>query len=148
MRHRAVMRGTTLLDVLAAIALLAGTVAGTAGLLTLAARQIASAGNTTHALAVARDILERTHDWSARRLARALRCDQELPACEVSFASGDTSPEIGAMEFGVVGGRAELRLDALDASSLVGATAVRVTVRVSWTERARRRRVHLVSVKG
>jgi len=122
-------RGSSLLETLVALALLASAVLATIGLIVLGARQVESAERASRALARCTSVVERIESLGFERIWTSFGCDGLRPICVVDSVD------------------AEVTLEALDAASLDTARSIRVTVVVSWTEGVRRRNVRLVTIR-
>ena len=139
--------GTTLLEVVAALALIAGALVFLAGLLGLAGRQIAAGRHRTLALAAARDAAEAVGAWSPRRTLAVLECDPELPVCSAPSIPGQALGLRSDVSGVLPHCRVEIRIEALDASTLASATTLRVSLLVEWRDVRRRRSVRVLLVK-
>jgi len=137
--------GLSLIESVVALFLLGAALLSAGGLLASGARQVAGAGRMSAALSVAHGLVEASAGSSLVRVLERLECDPALERCEVEApveAWGvPPAPRLGAA-------RATLRLEALDALSLGGAAAIRVTGIVVWPEGPRERRVRTVTVRG
>jgi len=137
--------GTTLLESVIALGLLAGLLISAAGLLGQAQRQILGGAHLSQALALTRTVLEDLELLPYDGLVQTLGCDASVPRCLV--ISGD--PAVAAWqrlaELDLPLPAIEIDLRAPSGVSLVEASALRVTVRVSWLEGQRRRRLQLTT---
>ena len=140
--------GFTLIEIVCALALLAGALVTLAGLFVLAPRQIESGRGTTAALSAARRILEDLESVGFAGLPASLGADPAAVAHRVETGvdaaasrwASDLSTELGRA-------RAVVDLRALGGASFGEARAVRVTVTVHWNESTRARRLRLVTVR-
>ena len=140
--------GFTLIEIVCALALLAGALVTLAGLFVLAPRQIESGRGTTAALTAARRILEDLETLGFASLPAALGADPAAVTHRIETGtdsaasrwSSDLSAELRSA-------RAVVELRALGGASLGEARAVRVTVTVHWKETTRARRLRLVTVR-
>jgi type II secretory pathway pseudopilin PulG len=149
--------GFSLIEVIAALGLLAGILISIAGLFVIGDRQVKSGRNSSEALAVARAILEEMDGWSFDQLYALYGSDgttanytvrstdaaqPEAPKWQAELDTNLYNPAPGLGPF------AEIRFDALDdAATLGSAPAIRVEVTVYWTEGLRGRQVRLVTVR-
>jgi hypothetical protein len=155
-RMRASSAGFSLAEVVVALGILAAVLISTAGLLVLGGRMVSRGRTSSAGLAVGRTILETIDSWSFERTYRQLGCDDALASCVVDTIALEgqpwqsTPPAVSwqsLVDRDLTEGRAEIRLDALDASSLAAAGAIRVLVTVYWDEGQRQRSLPLVAVR-
>ena len=144
---RAARFGYSLVELVIALGLLAGMLISVAGILSLGNRQVAGGGRATRALAVARSTLESLEVYAYHRTYERLGCDGARDVCRV--ATGQSIP--GSWDqFARVNlphARVELCIEAVGASSLDAASALRLTVRVRWREGLRFRTLRLTTVR-
>jgi len=146
-------RGLTLVETLAALALLAGVMLSSLSLFVQASRSLRSGADATRALAVASSILEETGGWGLRQLY--LEFGRDGAASRYRFDSS-TEPAAarwqGWLDRSLHDASALLQVEALgDSAGVVPALslarAVRVTVTVGWLEEGRRRGLVLMTVR-
>lgn len=146
-------RGLTLIEVVAALGLLAGVMIASMALFVQASSALRSAADATRALAVATSIQEETAGWGLRRLYLEFGRDGSSPSYRF-----DSSVEPRAAHWqdwvdrGLHDAFASLEIEALADTAgrvpdLSAARAVRVIVTVDWSETGRRQRVALVTVR-
>lgn len=142
------MKGLSLIEAVCALGLVAAGLLSAAGLLVSGARQIAGAGRASTALAVDRLVLEELAHLGFERATALLECDTAEVACEAGpgHAAAEVWAGLGAARLGPT--EVDVRLEAVDAPSLVEATTVRIAATVSWVEGPRRRSVRLVTARG
>lgn len=116
-----------------------------AGLLTLGNRQISSGAHTSSALVVAQSIVEALELDGYRQIYAGLGCDATLHTCRVGSGHATVGDwhALASLPAPLV----EIRIDAVGASSLDTAPALRVTVAVSWREGHRSRRLRLTTLR-
>lgn len=143
--------GAVLLEALVALALLGFVAVGAASLGHGAARLTREAGRLDEALMIAETLLARTSGVSFARLPEFFAAspdavdatldtgDDSAPADWIELAQGLPEARITAILQGVAAGGGAARLDA--------GVALRVRVRVAWTETGRRREVELTDVR-
>ncbi len=145
--------GLSLAEVVVALGLLLGVLLSTTGLFLQSAGVLRSGADATRALAVATTVLEETSGWGLRGLYATFGRDGL--AASYRF---DTRTESAASHWQAMLDRslyrawAEIGVEAVaDAAGLTPplatGRAVRLSVTVHWSERARRRSVSLQSVR-
>lgn len=152
-RTRADSAGFSLVEVILALALLAGVLVSIAGLFVLGGRQVRSGRATTQALSVARSILEETHAWGFHELPARLGTDGSTVSHTVDSR---TEPRARRWQDRLDGqlrnAFASVRIESIGTGTgtppaLEDASAVRVSVEVRWEEGARRRSLRLATVR-
>ena len=137
-RPRRLPRGTTLIETIVAVGLLATVILTAAGLLAMGNRQVASAGHLTRASILAESTLAQLTAGSRRLLLDRLGCDPVAAGCLVDAPSSSELPRSAI----------ELSLTALAGPSLGDALALRISVRVTWTEGLRERRLQFTTLRS
>jgi len=141
-------RGTGLIETIVALGLLAGVLLSACGLFASAARQVRAGGNVSIALATARTALEELELASFQGVLALLGCDGSLSSCE----GAGTAPAIALwnVRAGKVlhDGLVEVEVDAVGAPTLLQAPALRIRLRVSWSEGPRRAALVLVAFRS
>ena len=145
-------RGFSLAEVIVALGVLASVLISVAGLLVVGNRLVKSGRGSSLALAVARDILEECDGRSFEGVYTEFGCDAGESTCTV-----DTSaPVIPSMaqwkemvEDELFQGFAEVLIESVEdgAPALRDSRALRITVRVFWTEGPRARDTRLTTVR-
>ena len=146
--QRAVWRGTSLLEVLASLSILAGVVLSVAALTTFAGRLVGGGLRATHALSTARTAMEEMNGWSFRQIYLRFGCEPTLASCTSIPADPLVATWLDSIRTEVPGVYGEVVIASLDGADLADATALRVTLMLRWREGARRRRVQLVQVRS
>jgi type II secretory pathway pseudopilin PulG len=146
-------RGSSLVEVLVAAAILGGVLLSGAALFAAGLRTTRASGHATQALAAARSMIERVHGLGLRQTSRvfgAVGCRPDVDGeCRVdSRADPEARAWQSELERALGRARAEIRLEALGGASLDGARAIRLGVTVFWTEGPRERAVSVVAVRG
>ncbi len=139
--------GTTLLEAVIALALLAGLLVAASGLLLRGSRQILSGANASRGLAIARTVLEqvelRSHAWLVGQL-----CDDALAA---SCAMDSSQPSVAAWKElarnALPGSDIDVRIEAVDGATVASSSVLRVTVRLEWKQGRRVRRLRLSTLR-
>jgi len=137
--------GTTLLESVIALGLLAGLLISAAGLLGQAQRQILGGAQLSQALALTRTVLEDLEILPYEGVYRTLGCDASVPRCLVVSGDPVVAAWQGLAERELPLPSIEIDLRAPGGMSLGEASALRVTVCVSWTVGQRRRRLQLTT---
>lgn len=140
-------RGTSLVEVVIALGLLAGLLISVAGLISLGNRQISSSARVSHALVVAQSILEALELDAYHRTYSSLDCDPTLASCRVGSGETIVHDWHALAAETLPAPSVEIRIDAVGASSLEAAPALRITVAVSWQEGLRSRRLRLTTLR-
>jgi len=142
-------RGSSLVEVVLALGLMAGVLGSVAGLFILGAGGVQSGRNTTTALAGARTIIEEVRSWEVQEICGELGLSGTAGSYVVdtrsnSFAS-KWQPEL-ASKLGH--GYATISLASLEPGNpaLEDSAQMRVTVTVHWEEGVRNREVRLGTV--
>jgi hypothetical protein len=139
--------GTSLVEVVIALGLLAGLLISVAGLLTLGNRQISSGARASCALAVAQSILEALELEAYHRTYASLGCDATLSTCRVDSGQTTVGDWHALAAANLPDPLVEIGVDAIGAPSLEAAPALRITVAVSWQEGLRSRRLRLTTLR-
>jgi Tfp pilus assembly protein PilV len=139
-RHAA---GGNLIEVVIALALVAGACLSGAGLLTVGNRQVDRGGQRSQALAVAQAVAEDLRAEPAERLASRLGCDGTAPACTAVTGEAAVAAWQAWADARLPAARLRVDAAALGAGSLDAAPAVRLTVDVGWGHTLRPRAVAL-----
>ena len=141
--------GFSLIEVIAAMGLLAGVLLAIAGLFVVGAQQVNSGRSSSEALAVARSVIEEMNGWAFRQCYGLL--GETGNAQSYTIDTRDLDPADfqwqGDLERTFKGAWAEIRLESLDGVNLDSTSAIRVTVEVFWTEGPRSRHLALSTVR-
>ena len=148
--------GFSLIEVVVALALLAGVLISIAGLFVIGARQVESGRESTEALSVARGIIEQMNKWGfkqtyelfgANGTASAYTFDTRTITDPPTTGMGKWQPMLSQK---IPGSYATITVSSIapGAPPVLNATrAMRVVVTVRWTERLRQRQVQLATVR-
>ncbi len=145
--------GFSLAEVVFALGLLAGVLIAAAGILVLGNRQVTRGRSGSEALAAARDVLEEMKSWSFQRVTRSFAADcsssPDPASCDVDGSTSATAAAWQQQVREALGdtARIELSLESLDGAALDSARAVRITVRVIWSDGQREREMPLAMVR-
>ena len=151
--------GFSLVEVIAAVGLMAGVLLSVAGLLTVGQRQVMSGRSSSEALALARDILEELEGLGFHQSFESFGDDGSLASFVVDTRTSSQAAEWQAnLDSRLVDlfeddnrSHAEIRFDSINGTptppSLLAAEAIRITVTVFWSEGPRRRSVRLCTVR-
>jgi hypothetical protein len=145
-------RGTSLLEVVMSLGLLAGVLGSLAGLFVLGAGGVHSGRLASQALSHADSITEEMRGWSFPQLYTKFDFDGSAASYTVDTRSSSSTTEWRdeLVEDLGVGGYALIFIDSLDATGsppLADSTQIRVQVVVHWDEGTRHRYVRLASVR-
>ena len=141
------LAGASLVEVVIALGLLASALITAAGLLAVGNRQVQGGGLRSQALAVAEAIVEELDVGGYARTIARLGCDPTQPSCAVVSGDPELSEWQALAETDLPTPVVEVRLEAVGGPTIVTAPAMRLSVRVSWREGLRSRRVHLVGLR-
>ena len=139
--------GASLVEVVIALGLLASALITATGLLVVGNRQVHGGGLRSQALAVAEAIVEELDIGGYARPIAQLGCDPTQPSCSVVSGDPALSEWQTLAETCLPSPVVELRIEAVGAATIDTAPAFRLSVRVSWREGLRSRRVHLVGLR-
>ena len=140
-------RGATLIEVTIALGLLGSLLISAAGLATLGNRQIRAGRSRSHALAMARTVMEEMAAWSFPQTYARLGCSAEETQCSVGPGRPAVESWQALAESRIPGVTLQLLVAALDGLPLAESRALRVTVSVAWPEGPRSRTVRLMSLR-
>jgi hypothetical protein len=140
-------RGTSLVEVVIALGLLAGLLISVAGLIALGNRQISGGALASRALVVAQSILEALELDAYHRTYSNLLCDASLATCRVGSGQAVVGDWHALAAANLPAPVVEVRVDAVGAPSLHAAPALRISVVVSWQEGVRSRRLRLTTLR-
>ena len=139
--------GASLVEAVIALGLLGGLVLSVSGLAVLGLRQVGAGGKASRAHAAAVGVLEELELRSFRRTYVGLGCDGAAPICRVGSGDPIAEPWNAIVADAVPGGRLEIRIEPVGATSLNEALLLRVVVEISWQEGPRSRRLLLTTVR-
>ena len=152
MRTQTSSSGFTLVEIVAALGLLAVTLVAVGRLAATARRSIEAGRTSSAALGVARGILDQIDDTGFESTWRALGVDGSTASARVDSRGcpwADTWQTILGRSLGRAHAEIDLATIAPDRSTpLAAAAAIRVVVTIHWTEGLRARRVRLVTVRA
>ena len=131
-------RGTSLIEAIVALGLLAGVLLSACGLFQSAARQVRAGANVSLALATARSVLEELELVSFRGVLALLACDATLGSCEGAATAPAVSLWNVRARQALHDGLVQVEVEAVGAPALAQAPGLRIRVRISWSEGARR----------
>lgn len=149
-------RGFSLVEVIVALALLAGVLISIAGLFIIGARQVESGRESTEALSVARGIIEQMNKWGFHQTYQLFGADGALTAYTFDTRTITDPPTTGMAKWQpmlaekIPGSYATINVTSLapGAPPALNATkAMRVVVTVRWNEQLRQRQVQLATVR-
>jgi hypothetical protein len=144
-------RGTSLLDVIVALAIAAGALVSLASMFVFGAREMKAGRTLSEATAIAQDIVETIGKRSFTTLYTSLGAGASAAVAETeSDASGSPlAPWQADLARRLENGRASALLQALgDGTPPFGsASGIRLTVTVRWSEAGRARNVTLSTVR-
>jgi len=145
-------RGTSLLEVVMSLGLMAGVLGSLAGLFVLGAGGVQSGRRATQALAHAQSITEEMRGWTFEELYTEFGLDGSATSYTVDTRSSSYTTEWRdelVDDLGI-GAHALISLVSLDGSgspSVADSNQIRLQVVVHWDEGTRHRSVHLASVR-
>jgi Tfp pilus assembly protein PilV len=139
--------GTTLVEIVIALGLLAGLLLSVAGLLAAGNRQIRSGARASRALALARTVVEDLDLGARHRAYQRLGCAGGQRACHVDSGQPAVRRWHALAGSELTALRIEVRVEALGAATLDAAPALRVSVRVAWQEGLRSRGIRLTTLR-
>jgi hypothetical protein len=133
-----------------ALGLLAGVMISAAGVMVVATRYVKSGRSGSVALSVARDATEEIDGWPFHHVLDELQCDPALAVCNVDF--GNPTPAVAAwkQQLQQLSPEAEMALELTpldEAGSLGAASALRIEIRIGWSDGPRAREIALVAVR-
>jgi prepilin-type N-terminal cleavage/methylation domain-containing protein len=149
-------RGFSLIEVVVALALLAGVLISIAGLFVIGARQVESGREATEALSVARGIVEQMNKWGfhqtyelfgANGSAATYTWDTRTITDPPTTGMGKWQPMLSQK---IPGAYATITVTSVGPGTppvLNLTRAMRVVVTVRWQERMRQRQVQLATVR-
>jgi len=139
--------GVSLIEVVIALGLLASALLTATGLLAVGNRQIRGGGLRSQALAVAQAIVEELDVGGYVLPITRSGCDPTQPSCSVVSGDAALSEWQALAEIDLPAPIVEVRIEAVGGTTLDTAPAFRLSVRVSWSEGLRSRRIHLVGLR-
>ena len=145
--HQRGAPGATLIEVTIALGLLGSLLISAAGLATFGNRQILAGRSRSHALTIARTVMEEMAAWSFRQTYDRLGCSAEEAQCSVGPGHPALESWQAQADSRVPGAKLQLLVAALDGMPLAESRILRVTVSVAWTEGPRSRTVRLMSLR-
>lgn len=152
MKHTFNDKGFNLVEVIIAIALLAGVLLSIAGLFTYGGRFVKSGKEMTEALSIAQDINEELEKLSYRQLYDEFGCSSTATSCSADSINNSYAqqwqPEIDEKLYE---GKATITLDPVGGATsppqFATARGIRIIVLVEWKENDRPREVKLASMR-
>jgi len=144
--------GFSLVEVVLALGLMAGTLISISGLFALASRQVKSGRSGSEALAVSRSILEEMERWSLQQTYELYGYDGTGTAYNVdSRINAYASKWQPTLDEKFLDGYAQIQLASLSQAgptpNMSDTRAIRVVVTIHWDEAKRHRMVRLGTVK-
>ena len=149
-------RGFSLIEVVVALALLAGVLISIAGLFIIGARQVESGRESTEALSVARGIIEQINKWGFHQTYELFGADGTATSYSFDTRTITDPPTTGMAKWQpmlndkIPGSYATIAITSLGPGTpptLDTTRAMRVVVTVRWAERLRQRQVQLATVR-
>jgi type II secretory pathway pseudopilin PulG len=145
-------RGTSLIEVVMSLGLMAGVLGSLAGLFVLGAGGVQSGRRASQALTHAHSITEEMRGWSFPQLYEEFGLDGSAPSFTVDTRSSSHTTEwrdevvedLGASAYALISVHS---IDGTGSPSVADSDQVRVQVLVHWTEGTRHRSVRLASVR-
>ncbi|MEW5806004.1 MAG: prepilin-type N-terminal cleavage/methylation domain-containing protein [Acidobacteriota bacterium] len=145
-------RGFNLIEVMIALALLAGVLVSIAGLFTYGARFVKSGREMTEALSIAQDILEELDNLSYHQLYTEFGCSESATSC---IADTETNSYAQHWQAGIESklndGMATITLEPIGGTAspptFSSARGIRITVLVEWNENLRHRELELATMR-
>jgi prepilin-type N-terminal cleavage/methylation domain-containing protein len=148
--------GFSLIEVVVALALLAGVLISIAGMFVIGARQVESGRESTEALSVARGIVEQINKWGFHQTYELFGADGSAATYTFDTRTITDPPTTGMAKWQpmlsekIPGSYATISVTSLGpgAPPVLSATrAMRVVVTVRWAEQLRQRQVQLATVR-
>jgi len=139
--------GASLVEVVIALGLLASALISAAGLLAVGNRQVQGGGLRSQALAIAAAIVEELDVGGYTHPITLLGCDPTQRSCSVVSGDPALAQWQTLAQTDLPAPTLEVRVEAIGAATIDTAPAFRLSVRVSWREGLRVRRIHLVGLR-
>jgi len=148
--------GFSLIEVVVALALLAGVLISIAGMFVIGARQVESGRESTEALSVARGIVEQINKWGFHQTYELFGADGSAATYTFDTRTITDPPTTGMAKWQpmlvqkIPGSYATISVTSLGPGTppvLSATRAMRVVVTVRWAERLRQRQVQLATVR-
>ena len=149
-------RGFSLIEVVVALALLAGVLISIAGLFVIGARQVESGRESTEALSVARGIVEQINKWGFHQTYELFGANGNAATYTWDTRTITDPPTTGMAKWQPMLTQKSPGAYATNTVSSLGpgtppvlnlTRAMRVVVTVRWAERLRQRQVQLATVR-
>ena len=151
--------GFSLIEVVFAIAVLAGVLLSIASLIYIGSRHVSSGRNGAQALAAARDVMEELKELGFHQTYELLGHDGTQPVYVLDTSTVDSGGSVPAiaeawhrdLKLSLKTSRIEIRFESIvetgTAPALQDAEAIRIVVTVRWQEYLRNRQVRLSTVR-
>jgi prepilin-type N-terminal cleavage/methylation domain-containing protein len=148
--------GFSLIEVVVALALLAGVLISIAGMFVIGARQVESGRESTEALSVARGIVEQINKWGFHQTYELFGADGSAATYTFDTRTITDPPTTGMAKWQpmltekIPGSYATISVSSLGPGAppaLSATRAMRVVVTVRWAEQLRQRQVQLATVR-
>ena len=149
-------RGFSLIEVVVALALMAGVLISIAGLFVIGARQVESGRESTEALSVARGIIEQINKWGFHQTYQLFGASGTAATYTFDTRTITDPPTTGMAKWQpmlsqkIPGSYATITVTSLGPGTppiLSDTRAMRVVVTVRWAEQLRQRQVMLATVR-
>jgi prepilin-type N-terminal cleavage/methylation domain-containing protein len=149
-------RGFSLIEVVVALALMAGVLISIAGLFIIGGRQVESGRTSTEALSVARGIIEQMQKWGFRQTYQLFGQNGSAASYTFDTRTITDPPTTGMAKWQpmliekIPGSYATIQVSSLGPGTppvLSLTRAMRVVVTVRWNEGLRQRQVQLATVR-